>query len=69
VTRPRIPSFFFHDHEVFHRLDATRPDGLGLGPFVVRRAVELLGHHMEVRSAVGHGSCFSLLVNAAMIGG
>jgi two-component system phosphate regulon sensor histidine kinase PhoR len=47
--------------EAFHRLDSTRSDGLGLGLFVVRRAADLLGHHVEVRSAVGCGSCFSVL--------
>jgi signal transduction histidine kinase len=36
--------------EAFHRLDSTRADGLGLGLFVVRRAVDLLGHNIEVRS-------------------
>jgi two-component system, OmpR family, phosphate regulon sensor histidine kinase PhoR len=51
--------------EAFHRLDPTRADGLGLGLFVVRRAVDLLGHSIEVRSMVGRGSCFSVLVPAA----
>lgn len=44
--------------EAFQRLDATRSDGLGLGLFIVRRAAELLGHRIEVRSAVSRGSCF-----------
>jgi signal transduction histidine kinase len=52
--------------EAFHRLDTTRPDGLGLGLFVVRRAVELLGHCIDVRSAVGRGSRFSILAQAAV---
>lgn len=50
--------------EAFHRLDSTRADGLGLGLFVVRRAVDLLGHSIEVRSTVGRGSCFSVLAPA-----
>lgn len=50
--------------EAFRRLDSTRTDGLGLGLFVVRRAVDLLGHRIEVRSTVGRGSCFSLLAKA-----
>lgn len=51
--------------EAFHRLDSTRADGLGLGLFVVRRAVDLLGHGIEVRSAVGRGSTFSILAKTA----
>jgi signal transduction histidine kinase len=50
--------------EAFHRLDSQQADGLGLGLFVVRRAVDLLGHSLEVRSAVGRGSCFSIVVDA-----
>jgi two-component system, OmpR family, phosphate regulon sensor histidine kinase PhoR len=46
--------------EAFQRLDSTRTDGLGIGLFVVRRAVELLGHRVEVRSAVSRGSRFSV---------
>jgi signal transduction histidine kinase len=51
--------------EAFRRLDSTRSDGLGLGLFVVRRAVDLIGHRVEVRSAVGRGSCFSVIAKRA----
>ena len=51
--------------EAFRRLDSTRADGLGLGLFVVRRAVQLLGHEIEVRSEIGRGSCFSVWADAA----
>jgi two-component system, OmpR family, phosphate regulon sensor histidine kinase PhoR len=51
--------------EAFHRLDSTRADGLGLGLFVVRRAVDLLGHSVEVRSDVGRGSSFAILAKVA----
>jgi two-component system phosphate regulon sensor histidine kinase PhoR len=51
--------------EAFHRLEPTRSDGLGLGLFVVNRAAELLQHQIEVRSTVGRGSCFTVLVNAS----
>jgi len=50
--------------EAFHRLDWTRSEGLGLGLFVVRCAADLLGHEIEVRSLVGHGSCFAVLARA-----
>lgn len=50
--------------EAFQRLDTVRADGLGIGLFVVRRAVELLGHRVEVTSEVGCGSRFSILARA-----
>jgi len=49
----------------FHRADATRPDGLGLGLYIVKRAADFLGHRVEVRSQVGRGSCFAIAAGAA----
>ncbi len=46
--------------EAFTRLDSTRCDGLGVGLFIVRRAVEVLGHRIDVRSAASRGSRFSI---------
>jgi two-component system phosphate regulon sensor histidine kinase PhoR len=54
--------------DAFHRLDLKEPDGLGLGLFVVRRAADLLGHHVGVRSEVGRGSCFSVLAGTGRVG-
>jgi len=51
--------------QAFHQLDSSQADGLGLGLFVVRRAVDLLEHAIEVRSAEGRGSCFTVLAKAA----
>jgi two-component system phosphate regulon sensor histidine kinase PhoR len=48
----------------FHRADATRPDGLGLGLYIVKRAADFLGHRVEVRSRVGRGSCFAIAARA-----
>src|SRR5258708_25231183 len=45
--------------EAFTRLDSTRCDGLGVGLFIVRRAIEVLGHRIDVRSVVSRGSRFS----------
>jgi two-component system phosphate regulon sensor histidine kinase PhoR len=59
------PDKFARVFDAFHRLDSNQADGLGLGLFVVRRAVDLLGHSLEVRSTVGHGSCFSILAEAS----
>ena len=51
--------------EPFFRLDTTRSEGLGLGLFIVKRAADCLGHSIELRSAVGHGSCFSVVARSA----
>jgi signal transduction histidine kinase len=51
--------------DAFQRLDSSCADGLGIGLFVVRRAVEVLGHRIEVKSAPAQGSRFSVYVRAA----
>ncbi len=50
--------------ESFTRLTPERSDGLGIGLSIVRRALEALGHRIEVRSVVGEGSLFSIHVPA-----
>ena len=54
-----------HVFRPFYRVDATRVDGFGLGLFIVKHAADLLGHRVEVRSVEGHGSCFTVVANAA----
>jgi two-component system, OmpR family, phosphate regulon sensor histidine kinase PhoR len=63
MSADQLPRIF----EPFQRLDSTRSNGLGLGLFVVRRSVELLGHRIKVSSKVGRGSRFSVLARAAAI--
>jgi two-component system, OmpR family, phosphate regulon sensor histidine kinase PhoR len=63
MSADQLPRIF----EAFERLDSTKPDGLGLGLFVVRRAVELLGHRIEVSSTVRRGTRFSVLAKSAML--
>jgi two-component system, OmpR family, phosphate regulon sensor histidine kinase PhoR len=46
--------------DAFERIDIARCEGLGIGLFVVRRALDLLGHRIEIRSAVSQGSRFSI---------
>jgi two-component system phosphate regulon sensor histidine kinase PhoR len=46
--------------EAFTRLDSTRCDGLGVGLFIVRRAIEVLGHRLDVSSVASRGSRFSV---------
>ncbi|QUT05801.1 PAS-domain containing protein [Sphingobium phenoxybenzoativorans] len=45
--------------EEFRRLD-TRSQGKGLGLAIVRRAADMLGHDIRLRSAPGQGSTFSI---------
>jgi len=49
----------------FQRADQSRPDGLGLGLFIVKHAANVLGHRVEVHTAEGRGSCFTVVANAA----
>ena len=48
----------------FQRGDQSNTDGLGLGLFIVKHAADLLGHRVEVRSAEGRGSCFTIVSSA-----
>jgi two-component system, OmpR family, phosphate regulon sensor histidine kinase PhoR len=61
IAPEHLPQIF----DAFQRVDSTRSDGLGIGLFVVRRAVALLGHRVEVCSRVGCGSRFSVFARAA----
>ncbi|WP_445372357.1 hybrid sensor histidine kinase/response regulator [Methylomonas sp. HW2-6] len=59
-------------HEVFvefhqlHNAGRNRRQGLGLGLAIVKRLARLLGHPLQVRSALGKGSCFSLRMPLAL---
>jgi CheY-like chemotaxis protein len=68
-TGPGIPAEHLEQvFEEFVRLDnaPVRADkGLGLGLSIVRRSAEVLGHRLNVRSRVGHGSVFELLLPVA----
>ncbi|PRD43113.1 hypothetical protein C5748_12965 [Phyllobacterium phragmitis] len=59
------PEHLVRIFEAFQRLDSAQNHGLGIGLFVVRRAVELLGHRIEVSSAVSCGTRFSVFVRSA----
>ena len=53
--------------EAFRRLDSSASEGLGLGLFIVRHAADSLGHKVQVQSAPGKGSCFSVRIPSAPI--
>jgi signal transduction histidine kinase len=57
LTADQIPRMF----EAFTRLDPSRHDGLGIGLFIVRQAIGILGHRIDVASTPGRGSRFSIL--------
>lgn len=48
--------------EAFTRLDAAQCGGLGIGLFIVRQALAILGHRIDVASAPCRGSRFSIFV-------
>ena len=56
IPEDQLPRIF----ESFTRPAPERGNGLGIGLAIVRRALEVLGHRIEVRSVVGEGSLFSI---------
>jgi two-component system phosphate regulon sensor histidine kinase PhoR len=56
ISGEHLPRIF----EAFTRLDAQTSDSLGIGLFIVRHAVGLLGHRIEVSSTLARGSRFSI---------
>jgi CheY-like chemotaxis protein len=66
---PGIPEDSLEDIFLeFHQLgnpERDRRKGLGLGLAIVKRLADLLGHRIEVRSALGRGSRFSVTLPAS----
>lgn len=56
IPNAQLPKLF----EAFTRLDTVRREGLGIGLFIVRQALALLGHGIEVASQTSRGSRFSI---------
>jgi signal transduction histidine kinase len=61
IPEDQLPRIF----DAFTRLTPGRGYGLGIGLSIVRRAVDVLGHRIEVRSVVDEGSLFSIYAPAA----
>jgi two-component system, OmpR family, phosphate regulon sensor histidine kinase PhoR len=61
IAGDQMPRIF----EAFTRLDPARRDGLGVGLFIVRQAVALLGHRVDINSSPSQGSRFSIFATKA----
>jgi CheY-like chemotaxis protein len=61
ISRDELPRVFEEFYQVGNR-ERDRSKGLGLGLAIVRRLAELLGHSIEVRSRIGRGSYFAVVV-------
>jgi two-component system phosphate regulon sensor histidine kinase PhoR len=61
MTADQLPRVF----EAFTRLDPARRDGLGVGLFIVRQAVGLLGYRVDINSAPSQGTRFSIFAPKA----
>ncbi len=48
--------------KAFTQLDHRAGEGVGLGLAIARQAAQLLGHDIRVRSRVGEGSCFQVII-------
>jgi two-component system phosphate regulon sensor histidine kinase PhoR len=61
IPEDQLPRIF----GAFTRLTPERSNGLGIGLSIVRRALDVLGHRIEVRSIVREGSLFSIYLPVA----
>jgi two-component system phosphate regulon sensor histidine kinase PhoR len=61
ITKDQMARIF----EAFTRLDPTCDDGLGIGLFIVRQAIGILGHRIDVASTPLRGSRFSIFASGA----
>jgi two-component system, OmpR family, phosphate regulon sensor histidine kinase PhoR len=52
--------------EAFTRVDAAQGRGLGVGLFIVRQAIAILGHQISVSSVANRGTRFSIFARSAM---
>ena len=61
IAGDQVPRIF----EAFTRLEPTQCDGLGVGLFIVRQAIGILGHRVDITSAPSQGSRFSIFAEKA----
>jgi signal transduction histidine kinase len=63
ISEEMLPSVF----EIFHQVDSSETrtyGGVGIGLYIVRKYTELLGGKIEVKSALGKGTTFTLIIPA-----
>ena len=64
IDPKKLPTLF----QKFNRVEITeRQEGVGLGLYIVRELVKAHGGRVEVASALGAGSCFSVVVPLASV--
>jgi two-component system, OmpR family, phosphate regulon sensor histidine kinase PhoR len=61
LTKDQMPRIF----EAFTRLNPGRSNGFGVGLFIVRQAIGLLGHRIDVSSVPSRGTRFSVFAPKA----
>ncbi|MBP2303358.1 hybrid sensor histidine kinase/response regulator [Azospirillum picis] len=61
IPEHKVPEIFMEFRQLDNEID-ERGKGLGLGLAIVERLAGILGHTVQVRSKVGRGSAFSVLV-------
>jgi signal transduction histidine kinase len=63
ISKEMLPSVF----EIFHQVDSSETrtyGGVGIGLYIVKKYTELLGGTIEVESALGKGTTFTLTIPA-----
>lgn len=66
IASERLPNLFDRFNPIDDGVADSEQAGVGLGLYVVKKYVELLGGKIAVESRVGHGSTFSLRIPAAV---
>ncbi len=64
IPEDQLDEIFLEFHQL-HNAARDRQKGLGLGLSIVKRLTKLLGHELKVKSQIGKGSCFCLVVPKA----
>ncbi len=62
---PEHHAAIFNEFYQVDNMTRDRSKGMGLGLNIVARSTQLLGHRLQMRSRLGHGTCFSLEVPVA----
>ena len=62
---PEHHAAIFKEFYQVDNMTRDRSKGMGLGLNIVARSTQLLGHRLQMRSRLGHGTCFSLEVPVA----